>query len=99
MLLIRFERPLPFVWKQESLVVSEKIADVIEDEAAGQIANALSEKAAESDRGSEASLFVAGHYVREVWSSIKNLDLVIVARDGHFQVDAVALQHGDLVLP
>src|ERR1700740_98717 len=99
MLLIGLERFLAFVRKQETVTVPEKRADVVENEAAGQVAYALSQKTVEPDRGPETALLVACHDLRQVGRGVEHLDLVIVGCDRHFQVDAVAGQRGNLVLP
>ena len=59
----------------------------------------LPEKPVKPWRGTEPRLFVPRHDVGKVGGRIQHLDILAVVRDRNPQVDAVALQHGDLVLP
>src|ERR1019366_5449876 len=97
--LVRVEGLLPLVWEEETVIVTEEAANVVENEAATQVTDTLPEKPVKPCRGTEPRLFVPRHDVGKVGGRIQHLDIlgVVPARD--LQVDAVALQHGDLVLP
>src|ERR1700690_1289886 len=96
--LVRLEGLLPLVWEEETVIVAEKAANVVENEAASQVSDTFPEKPVKPCRGTEPRLFVPRHDVGKIGGRIQNLDILVV-RDRNLQVDAVALQHGVLVLP
>src|ERR1035437_2119027 len=98
-LLVRLEGLLPLVWEEETVIVTEEAANVVENEAARQVSDTFPEKPVKPCRGTEPRLFVPRHDVGKIGGRIQNLDILAVVRDRNLQVDAVALQHGDLVLP
>jgi len=81
------------------VIVPEKAANVVENEAARQVTDTFPEQPVKTCRGAEPRLFIPRHDVGKVGGSIQHLDILPVVSDRNPQVDAVALQHRDLVLP
>ena len=81
------------------MIVLETVPDVVENEAPSQIADTLLEQPVKPRRGTEPCHFDSRHDVGKIGRSIQDLEVLVVVRDGNCQVDAIALQQGDLVLP
>src|ERR1035441_955052 len=74
--LVRLEGLLPLVREEETMIVTEEAANVVENEAASQITDTLPEKPVKPCRGPEPRLFVPRHDVGKVGGRIQHLDIL-----------------------